>query len=121
MNRVIHFEIPADEPEKVMEFYSTVFGWSFTRHPTEEYWLTSIGDEQQTGIEGAVYSSGEQFHGLMNVIQVEDIDSAMEKIIQQGGSEYAEKRAVAGLGWVAYFKDPEGTVLGLWQADEDAK
>ena len=29
MNRPIHFEIPAENPEKAMEFYRKVFGWKF--------------------------------------------------------------------------------------------
>lgn len=27
MPRVVHFEIPADNPEKVAKFYTDVFGW----------------------------------------------------------------------------------------------
>ncbi len=27
MNRIIHFEIKADEPEQVAKFYRSVFGW----------------------------------------------------------------------------------------------
>lgn len=27
MSRVIHFEIPADDPERSISFYEKVFGW----------------------------------------------------------------------------------------------
>lgn len=29
MNRVVHFEIQVDNPERAMKFYASVFGWTF--------------------------------------------------------------------------------------------
>ncbi len=121
MNRIIHFEIPADDPENVMEFFETVFGWQFSKHPEQDYWLTSTGEERKPGIEGAVFPRDTQFPSLVNVIQVEDIEAMMEKITQHGGKQYREKQAVPGLGWAAYFQDPSGIILGIWQSDENAK
>ena len=31
MPRPIHFEIPADHPERAIEFYHNVFGWEFQK------------------------------------------------------------------------------------------
>ena len=31
MNRPIHFEIPAEKPERAIKFYEQVFGWKFER------------------------------------------------------------------------------------------
>ena len=31
MPRVIHFEIPADNPDRAVQFYSNVFGWTFQK------------------------------------------------------------------------------------------
>jgi predicted enzyme related to lactoylglutathione lyase len=28
-SRVVHFEIPCDNPQKTMDFFSKVFGWTF--------------------------------------------------------------------------------------------
>ena len=40
-NRVVHFEIPANQPESLTKFYSEVFGWKFQKAalPGPEYWL----------------------------------------------------------------------------------
>jgi predicted enzyme related to lactoylglutathione lyase len=48
MPRIIHFELPADNPERAVEFYSKVFGWKMQKWegPTE-YWLVSTGDAGQ--------------------------------------------------------------------------
>jgi len=31
MNRVVHFELPADNPERAVEFYKKAFGWQGRR------------------------------------------------------------------------------------------
>ena len=31
MSRVVHFEIPADDPERAVEFYKKVFGWKIDK------------------------------------------------------------------------------------------
>lgn len=30
-NRVVHFEIPANQPEALTKFYSALFGWKFEK------------------------------------------------------------------------------------------
>ena len=45
MNRVIHFEIPASDPEKSVAFYSSVFGWAFQKwEGPQPYWLIDTGE-----------------------------------------------------------------------------
>ena len=43
-NRVVHFEIPANEPEKLAEFYCNLFGWVAKQQPKApiEYWYCSM-------------------------------------------------------------------------------
>jgi hypothetical protein len=31
MSRVVHFEIPADNPDRVAEFYKKVLGWNIQK------------------------------------------------------------------------------------------
>lgn len=47
-NRVVHFEIPCDNPEKTMSFFKEVFGWEFQQFGNEQYWLTITGDEKKS-------------------------------------------------------------------------
>jgi len=49
MPRVIHFEIHADEPERAIRFYSSVFGWEFVKFPNAitDYWVVKTGDASQ--------------------------------------------------------------------------
>jgi uncharacterized protein len=52
MNRPIHFEIPAEKPERAMRFYEKVFGWKFERWGGPmEYWTINTGTSEP-GING---------------------------------------------------------------------
>ena len=54
--------------------------------------------------------------GAVNVvIDVEDIDAKLKEIEAQGGEVSAGRAAVGEMGFAAYFKDPEGNVVGLWE------
>ena len=33
MNRVVHFEIQAEEPERAAKFYNKIFGWTIEKWP----------------------------------------------------------------------------------------
>jgi predicted enzyme related to lactoylglutathione lyase len=43
MNRPVHFEIHATDPEAMAKFYSAVFGWNVRHMPEFNYWLFEAG------------------------------------------------------------------------------
>ncbi|WP_248305401.1 hypothetical protein [Agromyces sp. H66] len=59
-NLVVHFEIHASEPQRLIDFYAALFGWRFTRAGEMEYWLIETGegavgvDEPGRGINGGL-------------------------------------------------------------------
>ena len=55
MSRVVHFEIPADNPERIAEFYNKVLGWDIQKwEGPVDYWLISTGKETEPGIHGGI-------------------------------------------------------------------
>ena len=116
-NKVVHFEIPRDNPEKTMNFFKDVFGWSFTQSGTEQYWLANTGEENLPGIGGAFVKKRDPKMPLTNSIHVEDIDEAIKKIEQAGGEVVVPKKPVPAVGWIAFFTDPDGNVHGILQYD----
>jgi len=48
-------------------------------------------------------------------IDVDDMDAALEQVERLGGTVAEAKQAVGTMGFSAYFKDPEGNLMGLWQ------
>jgi len=121
MSRVVHFEISAKDPQKVIPFYENVLGWAF--HKWEgpmEYWLVHTGDASQPGIDGGLSRPSDQLSGTVNTVDVDNLDEALAKVGQNGGKVIADKHAVPGVGWLAYCQDPEGTVFGMMQDDPKA-
>ena len=53
--------------------------------------------------------------GPVIVVDVENIDATLEKIGGLGGSTVTPKVPVGDMGFAAYFTDPEGNVVGLWE------
>lgn len=121
--RVVHFEIPFDDGDRARSFYGEAFGWSLMHLPEMSYTMVSTGPTSDQGpptepgyINGGMVDRGAPVGTPTVVVDVEDIEAALEKIEKLGGTTLTPKQAVAQMGFSAYFKDPEGNVLGLWQS-----
>jgi predicted enzyme related to lactoylglutathione lyase len=121
MPRVIHFEIPADNPERAANFYTKVFGWKIEKWSGPfNYWLVTTGEDKETGINGAIMEKG-NFKATVNTVGVASVDKALKKIMEAGGKVVMPKGTVPGQGYVAYVADTEGNVFGVFQGDSSAK
>lgn len=116
-HRVVHFEIGADNPERIVQFYSKVFDWKIeTWSGPMEYWLCQTGEKGQPGIDGAIMrADGPQ--RIINTIDVPSVDEFMAKVTEAGGTVIHGKSPIPHVGWFAYCADPEGTTFGIMQAD----
>ncbi|HKZ93168.1 MAG TPA: VOC family protein [Candidatus Bathyarchaeia archaeon] len=122
MPRVVHFEIDAKKPERAIKFYEKTFGWKIEKwQGPVEYWLITTGNKKEPGIDGGLSKRTEPEPATVNTIDVPSIDDFIKKVRANGGKITVKKRAVPGVGWMAYFKDPEGNHWGMMQADESAK
>jgi predicted enzyme related to lactoylglutathione lyase len=122
MPRIIHFEIPSDDPDRTMIFYQGAFGWRIDKWDGPmDYWFLTTGDASEPGIDGAFGIRTDLDEVLTNVIGVEDLDSHVELIPKHGGEIVVPKRALPGIGWLVYFKDSEGNLLGMMQSDPRAR
>ena len=122
MPRVIHFEIPADDPQRAAKFYGDVFGWQFTKWDGPmPYWLVTTGNGGTPGIDGGMMQRAHPGAGTVNTIDVTSVDEYVAKIQARGGSVVAPKMAVPGVGWLAYCQDPEGNTFGIMQNDQSAQ
>ena len=121
MPRVVHFEIPADEPERAAEFYKDAFGWKIKKwQGPMDYWVVTTGDESEPGIDGGIMQRGD-VKTVTNTIDVPSLDEFMGRIEAAGGALLTPKTAVPGVGWFAYCADTEGNLFGIMERDPDAK
>ena len=56
------------------------------------------------------------FAGPVITVDVESIDDALGKIEAAGGKTAIPKSEIPGMGFTAYFTDPEGNLMGLWES-----
>jgi len=124
MGRLVHFEIHADEPERAVDFYTSVFGWTVNRFGDVEYWLLSTGSSDEPGIDGAILprigdrpAVGAPIVGAVNTVSVDDLDATLAKVTEKGGDLALEKMAIPGVGTVAYVHDTEANVVGILQPE----
>jgi predicted enzyme related to lactoylglutathione lyase len=121
MPRVVHFEISADDPERASKFYADVFGWTFQKWDGPmPYWLVMTGDEGP-GINGGMFVRQGPMNGHVNCVDVPSIDDYLARAVAAGATVAMPKTPMPGVGYLAYFKDTEGSLIGLWQMDPDAK
>jgi predicted enzyme related to lactoylglutathione lyase len=121
MSRVVHFEIPSDNPEKSADFYKTVFGWQTQKWGDMDYWLATTGDNTQPGINGAIMKKRDPRQPVTNSIGVKDIDAVMKGIEANGGKMVVPKTPIPTVGYYAYFTDPDGNIMGIMSEDKSAK
>jgi len=122
MSRVVHFEIPADNPDRVADFYKKVLGWAIWKwEGPVDYWLISTGKNNEQGIDGGIARKKDRpASGVLVTAQVDSVDECLKKIITAGGSIVVPKRAIPGVGYQAHFRDPEGNVIGIMENDPSA-
>ncbi len=121
MPRPVHFEIPADNPERTIQFYSSVFGWKFTKWGGPmEYWLITTGEPEEPGINGGLLKRQDPNQPCVNTVTVANVDESLRVIEKAGGVCVLPKMAVPGVGWMAYCKDTDGHIFGFMQPDSAA-
>jgi len=124
-NRVVHFEIGAEDPKKLSEFYQKALGWEINEWPGSNYWMVGKEEDRSVGaIFGGIMKRFEN-EKTINTIEVEDIDAAIKDVTGNGGKIVKEKASMdMGPGevmWWCYAADPEGNVFGLMQMAKAAK
>lgn len=116
-NRIVHFEIPANQPEALTKFYGELFGWKFQEAPVPgiDYWLCDTGSDGP-GINGAVTQRQHAQQPWVNYVDVASIDDAIARATELGAQVAMPKTPIPGQGAVAAIVDPQGNVCGLWEA-----
>ncbi len=121
MPKVIHFEIPAKNTKRAVDFYKKVFDWKFDKYEGMDYWLAIAGEDKEPGINGAISQKDETHPTTINTISVPLFEDAVNKIKAAGGEVLGPKMAVPGVGYMAYCTDIAGNIFGIMQMDPKAK
>jgi uncharacterized protein len=121
-NSVTHFEIYADEPEALAEFYRRLFGWRIDKALAVDYFF--IDTAPKGG--GAAVQGGllrrpiEGPRSWVHYVHVDSLDDTLNRVTDLGGKVVRAKAAVPKTGWYAVAEDPQGNIFALFQADAGA-
>ncbi len=120
--KVVHFEVPFDDGDRARSFYKDAFGWQVVEMPEMGYTIVMTGPSNDSGPTEAGFVNGGMLSreqaatsGPVIVLDVDSIDTTLERIGSLGGSTVVGKTPVGDMGFAAYFTDPEGNVMGLWE------
>ena len=126
MNPVVHFEMPAEDRNRMAKFYTKAFGWQTQMLGPEmnEYVLVTTTEPGENGrpkdpgaINGGFYKKSAdmpaQYPSI--VIAVGDIKEAMKKVTEAGGKVLGEPMEIPGYGLYISFFDTEGNRVSMMQ------
>lgn len=127
MSRILRFEFHATQPQVLIDFYTAVFGWQFTKVEPGGWWKIHTGAQDGPAIPGgmqqrpcAASGSSPSLNAFACTVEVEDLGEALAKSLRMGAVPALPRMAVPHVGWLAYIKDPDGNLLGLMQLDPRA-
>lgn len=114
---VVHFEIIANDAEKLRGYYSELFGWEFNADNPMNY--GTVDREANTnadgiGIGGGIGAGPEDYDGHVTFyIEVPDVEASLAKAESLGGSRMMGPETVMEGIEVGLFNDPEGRTVGV--------
>ena len=118
VNTVCFFEIPADDPESLQQFYGDMFGWTFEKIPGGfRYYKIHMTQEVPRG---GLTARQDSKHTPVNYVKVESIPDGLAKAQKLGAKVVVTRKPVPGAGWYAVLLDPQGNRIGLWEDDPTA-
>lgn len=129
-NSVVHFEIYSDNPEKLAQFYTSLFDWRVQPIPEMNYRMVYTVDtdgkgmpSKPGGINGGMFKrpDGYTVNSWVNYVAVDSVDAAVERAKKLGAKVTKPRAPVPGMGWFAMLLDPDGNSFAVWQDDSKAK
>ena len=122
------FRDPRDGPEKLIAFYTGLFGWTFQKWDGPmEYWTITTGPADQVGINGGLMRrhgdapvAMQAVNAYICTIGVASAKESLDKAVELGGTVALPIMPIPKIGWLGYIKDPNDNIFGIMQPDPTA-
>jgi hypothetical protein len=126
MNPVVHFEMPAEDRNRMAGFYSNVSGWKTQMFGEEmgNYVTVTTSETDEKGRPKTPGSINGGFYPKRNdmpsqypsiVISVDDIRESIRKVTMAKGKVLGDPVEIPGVGTYVSFIDTEGNRVSLLQ------
>ena len=113
--KICYVELPSKDIKESSLFYSNVFGWNI-RNGKDGSVSFDDGVNQVSGTWRIDRKPSTEI-GMLIHLMVDDIESSMKAIIENGG-KIVQPVGLEAPEITAKFSDPSGNVLGLYQQKE---
>jgi predicted enzyme related to lactoylglutathione lyase len=127
---IVHFEIPAEDPETLNKFYNELFDWNVVKMPMGDgmdyYVLQTVPTDDQgmvkePGVNGGLMKRMAPDQRPINYIGVESVADYVTKAKKLGATILMDKSPVPGMGWFAQLVDPQGNPFAIFEMDASSK
>ena len=109
LNTICHFEIGCRDRAKTKEFFNELFDWKM-----EESDVATVINTGN-GVGGHLTSLGHEPHNYtIFYVKVDRVQTYLDKAVLLGGKTLVPPVAIP-TGTFAWFSDPEGNTIGLFQ------
>jgi predicted enzyme related to lactoylglutathione lyase len=108
---ISYLRIPSDDPKRTAAFLDAVFGWKVDADRDDPSFEDGTG-HVIGHIDGRMEVAGKA--GNRPYVYVESVDRTLEKVTGNDGAVVTPPYPEGDLT-VAVFREPGGSVLGLWQ------
>ena len=121
-----HFVLSVRDLAGARRFFEAALGWHFERFPMPyEAWRIQAGAANEPGIDGSIGAladapAAEGRPMTQLTCEVPDLDAALARVAQAGGSVVEPRAPIPGIGWYATCAEPGGLRFGLIEADPKA-
>ena len=125
MEPVVHFELPAEDRERMAAFYGSVFGWQTELLGPEMGSYTVVTTTESEGsrpttpgaINGGFFlrTSDSASQAPSVVIAVADVQASLDAVAAAGGTVAGPPQEIPGVGLYGSFHDTEGNRMSVLQ------
>jgi hypothetical protein len=112
-NPFVHLELCTPDAQKAKDFYSGLFGWSFTDNDMGTMIYSTFKPSDGPG--GGVFTMPNAPTAWTAYVGVEDINASTEKAQSLGATVLNGPMEIPNVGWATILKDPTGATIALFQ------
>jgi predicted enzyme related to lactoylglutathione lyase len=118
-NPFVHLELCTSDTRKAKDFYSGLFGWSFTDNDMGNMIYSTF--KPSSGPGGGIFSMPGMPTAWLAYVGVEDINASTDKAKSLGATVLNGPAEIPNVGWFTVLKDPTGAVIALFQPHSSYK
>ena len=117
-NPFAHIELTTDNLKAAQKFYGKVFAWKLNEMPGMNYTMIDVGGGTGGGMQSKPMPEAPT--GWMPYVQVDDVKATIAKATKAGATTMLAYQEVGEMGAIGVFADPNGAVIGVWEAKQGA-